>query len=69
MTKHQVVDFSLQDIERPSCPNCGTLMWLARITPDRPHHDKRTFECPVCDHAQDIIVKCERGLDLSRGKR
>jgi hypothetical protein len=23
-------------------------MWLARIEPDAPGHDKRVFECPQC---------------------
>ena len=32
-------------------------MWLARIAPDRPDHDQRTFECPECDHAITEIVK------------
>jgi len=30
-------------------------MWLARIRPtNKPDHDERTFECPVCDS---VIVK------------
>ena len=33
----------------PECPKCGSPMWLARIEPDSPGNDKRTFECPVCD--------------------
>ena len=37
-------------IERPLCPECGSLMWLARIMPDEPGHDLRTFECPECGH-------------------
>ena len=34
-------------------------MWLARIEPYRgkPDHDKRTFECPVCDAVSTEIVK------------
>jgi DNA-directed RNA polymerase subunit M/transcription elongation factor TFIIS len=31
--------------ERPTCPNCGSPMWVTRIEPD----DKRAFACPVCD--------------------
>ena len=31
---------------RPHCPNCGTRMWLARIEPDEPSYETRTFECP-----------------------
>jgi hypothetical protein len=43
--------------ERPSCPKCGTQMWLATIEPDRPGHDRRTFECPRCQVEKVEIVK------------
>jgi DNA-directed RNA polymerase subunit RPC12/RpoP len=46
-----------QQFERPNCPKCGTRMMLARIEPDEPDHDKRTFECPGCQHAESIVVK------------
>jgi hypothetical protein len=26
----------------PTCPKCGATMWLERIEPDGPGHDKRT---------------------------
>ena len=42
---------------RPTCPVCGTRMWLARIEPDIPDHDKRTLECPECDYAIIEVVK------------
>jgi hypothetical protein len=29
-------------------------MMLARIEPD---YDKRTFECPVCDHAASEVIQ------------
>ena len=32
-------------------------MMLARIEPDKPSHDKRTFECFGCDHAESVVVK------------
>jgi predicted RNA-binding Zn-ribbon protein involved in translation (DUF1610 family) len=41
----------------PTCPNCGTRMWLARIEPDKPDHDLRTFECPQCDHTETVVTK------------
>ena len=37
-------------IERALCPECSSLMWLARIMPDEPGYDLRTFECPECGH-------------------
>jgi hypothetical protein len=44
-------------IERPACSKCGTQMMLARIEPDKPDHDKRTFECPSCNHIEFEVVK------------
>jgi hypothetical protein len=32
-------------------------MWLARIEPDRPDHDKRTFECKACGKTMAEVVK------------
>jgi transposase-like protein len=46
-----------QKIERPTCPRCGAMMWIARIEPDKPDHDRRTFECPSCDHSVTEVVK------------
>jgi len=41
-------------IVRPLCPVCGTKMHLARIEPDKPGHEIRTFECPKCDHSTEV---------------
>ena len=35
------------EIEKPKCEKCGAEMWLARIEPNEPGHDLRTFECPA----------------------
>jgi transcription elongation factor Elf1 len=32
-------------------------MMLARLEPDSPGHDKRTFECPACEHQISQVVK------------
>jgi transcription elongation factor Elf1 len=32
-------------------------MLLARIEPDKPDHDKRTFECPKCGNSESFVVK------------
>lgn len=47
----------LTSIERPRCAKCGTLMMLATIEPDEPGHDRRTFECSNCGHAEVAVVK------------
>jgi hypothetical protein len=40
---------------RPECPDCT--MYLARIEPDKPGHDLRTFECPRCQNAVRTVVE------------
>ena len=45
--------------ERPECPKCTALMYLASIEPERPGFDLRTFECPRCQHAEAVVVKFE----------
>ena len=50
-------DLPVQDFDRPQCPQCGSQMWLARIEPGRPGHDKRTFECPACEHVETRDIK------------
>ena len=44
------------DTIRPGCPKCGTQMLLARIVPDSPGHELRTFECPMCEHSEDVVA-------------
>lgn len=44
-------------IKRPPCAKCGEQMWLARIEPDLPEHDKRSFECPKCGNEESFVVK------------
>jgi hypothetical protein len=31
-------------------------MVLARIEPYMTGYDRRTFECPACDHSEDAVV-------------
>jgi hypothetical protein len=45
------------EVEHPKCGKCGVSMWLARIEPDKPDFDKRTYECPVCENVVAEIVK------------
>ena len=46
-----------QDIVHPTCAICDAPMWLTRIEPDFPHHEKRTFECKACGGTTTVIVK------------
>jgi predicted RNA-binding Zn-ribbon protein involved in translation (DUF1610 family) len=41
----------------PECPKCGTQMMLARVMPESPGHEQRTFECPMCEHSESVLVK------------
>jgi hypothetical protein len=41
---------------RPDCPLCAAQMYLARIEPEKPGHDLRTFECPRCQHVETAVV-------------
>jgi hypothetical protein len=35
----------LNPLERPPCPKCHTSMMLARISPDGPGFENRSYEC------------------------
>ena len=45
------------NVEHPRCSQCGVPMWLTRLEPDKPDHDKRTFECKACGASVTEIVK------------
>jgi len=57
MTIYQPPTSYSASIVRPPCPECSTMMHLARIEPVAPGHDKRTFKCPRCEHSETVIVK------------
>jgi len=52
-----VIETQRPAISRPPCPRCGRPMWLARIEPDKPDYDRRTFECSECGHEEDRVVR------------
>ena len=56
MPRSQVFAPPFKEINRPACPKCGMPMWLAHVAPDKPGFDKRTFECPVCEHSEAVVV-------------
>ena len=57
MTIYQPATSYSAAIIRPPCPRCGTKMKLARIEPDKPDHDKRSFECEKCGNEHSEVVK------------
>jgi hypothetical protein len=44
-------------IHRPACPKCQTHMMIARIMPASLGFSLRTFECPKCDYAHQVMVE------------
>jgi len=38
---------------------CGAKMTLARIEPDKPGYDLRTFECTKCNNADQYVIEYE----------
>lgn len=48
---------SLYMTERPLCPVCEHRMALEQIEPDKPGYDRRTFECPSCEHVETVVVR------------
>ena len=32
-------------------------MMLARIMPEAPGEERRTFECPMCEHTENLLVQ------------
>ena len=43
-------------VVRPSCQHCHTKMLLARIQPYKENYERRTFECPKCEHIEHHIM-------------
>jgi hypothetical protein len=39
------------------CPMCKTPLRLALIEPDKPDHEKRTYQCDSCGHSKTKTVK------------
>jgi C4-type Zn-finger protein len=59
MTIYQPATPYSNSITRPTCPRCGTKMMLSLIepVPNRPDHDKRTFDCLKCGYDHTEVVK------------
>jgi transposase-like protein len=44
-------------IHRPACPKCQTHMMIVRIMPASVGFSLRTFQCPKCDYAHQVMVE------------
>jgi predicted RNA-binding Zn-ribbon protein involved in translation (DUF1610 family) len=61
MVRSYILDPPKPSVDRPQCPECGWLMWLDRIEPDEPNGDRRTFECPRCQHVEIVTEEVRVG--------
>jgi hypothetical protein len=57
MARHQMTPSHSVTIDRPACLICGTPIWLASVESEGPTHDRRTFECRVCETSEIAFVK------------
>lgn len=57
MTRFQPATSTSDATIRPPCPKCGNEMHLARIEPEQPGHETRTFECSNCDHTVSVVAE------------
>ena len=44
-------------INTPLCATCRTAMMIILIEPEKPDHDRRTYECSQCEHSESVVVK------------
>jgi hypothetical protein len=44
---------------RPPCLKCGEKTMLARLEPESPGFERRTFECPSCKNTQQTVAAFE----------
>ena len=61
MPQFSIFDPRERPFDRPACPNCGCPMWLAIVEPDKPGHEKRSYECPRCQREDEHVVQSGSG--------
>lgn len=44
-------------VQPPQCPHCGGQMRFVPIVNDSNGHGMRTFECPLCQHDEAVVVQ------------
>jgi hypothetical protein len=57
MRQSQFAPDPIDIVDNPVCPRCETQMWLVIIEPDTTDHDRRTFQCPECEHEETVVVR------------
>jgi RNase P subunit RPR2 len=41
---------------RPLCPRCRAPLWSVRVQLEDTADDKRMFQCPRCEHSQNVVA-------------
>ena len=54
---HSDTDPPKQPVLQPPCTKCGMPMWLVRLSKYDAAHELHTFECQVCEHSENRMVK------------
>ena len=46
---------------RPLCPQCRAPMWSVRFQSEKAADDKKTFQCPRCEHSHTAMQHDDLG--------
>ena len=58
MTIGQILQPSLAPLDRPSCPECASPMFLVEVEPGASGSENRTYECPRCKFLERSVMRC-----------
>ena len=56
MTVRDVPKYKFVDRLRPPSSRCGRLLLLARVEPEEPSFDLRTYYCAFCQASETVIA-------------
>jgi hypothetical protein len=59
MARHCPQAAAVDAILRLPCSKCEAKMMLARIEPERPGHEIRTYECAKCGHSLAVAAEID----------
>jgi transcription elongation factor Elf1 len=54
---HSQIHVSAEFVQPPQCPHCGGQMRFVPIVNERSDHGMRTFECPLCQHDEAVVLR------------
>lgn len=50
---------TIDALKDPPCPECDCMMWIKTIEPDKPHHERWTYECPRCLYVESLVLEIQ----------